>query len=178
MEPTDVKGFGLTEQIVALAVLAVLAAVAVPAFRRMLAGHELRVAQSDYLAALHHARNLAVNEQTRIILCPSRDALTCNGDNDWRHGWLIGRDPGGTQQVSGAPLYTGGKYSSSTRIVGSDKKYFWFKPDGSSAGTLQRLVFCTRESPPRVLVVRVAMQGRIRPAAPEPEDAAKCTAGD
>lgn len=174
MKSGNVNGFGLIEQIIALVVLAVLTAIAIPSLRRMLVGHELRVAQSDYMAALHHARNLAVNEQVRTILCPSRDALTCNQDNDWQDGWLIGRDPGGKQQVSGQPLYTGGKYSNSIRIVGSGKKYFWFKPDGSSAGTMQRLVFCTRESQPRVLVVRVAMEGRIRGAAPEPEDLAKC----
>jgi type IV fimbrial biogenesis protein FimT len=109
-----------------------------------------------------------------VILCPSRDALTCNDDNDWQGGWLIARDPGGKKQPDGQPLYVGGKYSSSIRIVGSEKKYFWFKSDGTSAGTLQRLVFCTREHSPRVLVLRVAMQGRIRAAAPEPEDVAKC----
>jgi type IV fimbrial biogenesis protein FimT len=173
-----VKGFGLIEQIVALLALAALITIAIPAFRQMLIGHELRIAQSDYMAALHHARNLAVNEQTRTILCPSRDAFTCNQDNDWQDGWLIGRDPGGKQQVNGQPLYTGGKYSSSIRIVGSGKKYFWFKPDGSTAGTMQRLVFCTRETSPRILVIRVAMEGRIRASAPEPEDKAKCASGD
>lgn len=173
----NVKAFGLAEQIMALAVLSVLAAIAIPVFRRMLVGHELRVAYSDYMAALQHARNLAVNEQTRIIFCPSRDALTCNNNNEWQGGWLIGRDPGGKQQVNGMPLYTGGKYSNSIRIIGSDKKYFWFKSDGSSAGTWQSLVFCTHENSPRILVIRVAKQGRIRAAAPEPGDVAKCASG-
>jgi type IV fimbrial biogenesis protein FimT len=173
----NVKGFGLAEQIIALAVLAVLVAIAVPAFRRMLVGHELRVAHSDYMAALQHARNLAVNEQTQIILCPSRDALTCGNDNEWQEGWLIGRDPSSKQQVDGKPLYAGGKYSSSIRIIGSEsKKYFWFKPDGSSSNTNQSLVFCTREQPPRILVIRVAIRGRIKAAVPEAKDEAKCAA--
>ncbi|WP_158628842.1 GspH/FimT family pseudopilin [Dyella choica] len=174
---THARGFGLIEQIVVLAVLAILAMIAVPGLRRLMLGHELRVAQGDYIAALQYARNLAVNEQARIILCPSRNALTCNKDNDWQGGWLIGRDSGGRQQVDGKPLYTGGKYSNSIRIVGSDKKQFWFKPDGTSAGSMQSLVFCTREQPPRILVVRVAMQGRIRAAIPEREDVAKCASG-
>jgi len=166
-------GFSLIEQIVTLCVLAVLTAVAVPVFRRMLVGQELRMAQADYIAALQHARNLAVNEQTRIIFCPSRDAHTCNDDNDWQDGWLIGRAPGGKKQPEGAPLYVGGKYSA-LHVVGSEKTYFWFKPDGSAAGTVQSLVFCTREQSPRVLVVRVSMQGRVRAAAAEPKDMEKC----
>ncbi|WP_229720804.1 pilus assembly FimT family protein [Dyella nitratireducens] len=63
---SNVKGFGLAEQIITLAVLAVLTAIAIPAFHRMMMGHELRAAQTDYIAALQHARNLAVNEQVRI----------------------------------------------------------------------------------------------------------------
>jgi len=172
------KGFGLIEQIIALLVLAMLIATAVPALRGMLAGHELRTAQMEYIAALQHARNLAVMEQVRIIFCPSRDAHTCNGDNHWRDGWLIGRDLDRQQQSSGPPLYVGGKYSDAIHVVGSQKKYFLFKPDGSSANSMQSLVFCTREQPPRVRVLRVAREGRIRAAPPEAADVAQCAAND
>ena len=178
MMSAGVKGFGLIEQIVALLALAALAAIAVPAFRRLLVRHELQLTQRDYLAALQHARNLAVNEQVRTLLCPSRDGRTCNKDHAWQGGWLIGRDPGGQQRVSGQPLYTGGRHSSSIHILGNVAKPISFKPDGSSAGTLQRLVFCTLEKPPRAAVLLVALRGRIRAAVPEPEDLAKCAAGD
>jgi type IV fimbrial biogenesis protein FimT len=177
MKDANVKGFGLIEQILALLALATLVALAVPVFRAMLVGHELRLTQRDYLAALQHARNLAVNEQVRTLLCPSRDGRTCNKDHAWQGGWLIGRDPGGQQRVSGEPLYTGGSHSSSIRILGNVAKPISFKPDGSSAGTLLRLVFCTLETPPRAAVLLVALRGRIRAAAPEPEDLAKCASG-
>ena len=74
MRRTAVKGFGLIEQIITLAVLAVGTAMAVPTFHRMLERHDLRAAQSDYLAALQHARSLAVNEQVGVILCPRNRA--------------------------------------------------------------------------------------------------------
>lgn len=177
MTGMGVKGFGLIEQIVALLALATLVALAVPAFRTMLVGHELQLTQRDYLAALQHARNLAVNEQVRILLCPSRDGRTCNKDHAWQGGWLIGRDPGGQQRVSGQPLYTGGSHGSSIRILSNVAKPISFKPDGSSAGTLQRLLFCTLEKPPRAAVLLVALRGRIRAAAAAPEDLVKCAAG-
>src|ERR1700752_2230777 len=100
------KGFGLAEQLIALAVLAVATAMAVPSFHRIREGHELRIAQSDYIAALQHARHLAVNDQVRVILCPSRDARTCSGDDSWNQGWLIGKaDLDDKGQLLGQPRY-------------------------------------------------------------------------
>ncbi|HKT30693.1 GspH/FimT family pseudopilin [Dyella sp.] len=160
----DAKGFGLAEQIITLAVLAVATAMAVPSFHRMLERHELRAAQSDYIAALQHARNLAVNEQARVIFCPSRDAQTCSGDDTWSQGWLIGRaDREKAGRLLGPPRYIGRKYHDALVIVSSGgRKYIWFDPGGSSVNTFSSLYFCMKDDPQRVLRVVVAQAGRVK----------------
>jgi type IV fimbrial biogenesis protein FimT len=170
------QGFGLIEQIVALVVLAILAAVAIPSFRGLIGRHEMRVAQTDYIAALQHAHDLAVNDQVRTLFCPSSDALTCNNDSNWGRGWLIGRDPQNNGQPDGAPLYVGGKYSDRLNIVGGSKKSVRFQPDGTASGSNQTLTICVKGDDTRALKVVVASRGRIRGEVANTEDAAKCAA--
>lgn len=172
MKPNDVsnaawaghRGFGLVEQIATLAVLAVVVAMAVPVFHRLVESHELRVAQADYIAALQHARSVAVNEQTRMIFCATRDAHTCSGEDTWNQGWLIGRaDPANPGQLVGQPRYAGHGYHD--RLVirsNSQKKYVWFGPDGTAVNTFATLSFCMKDDPQRVLLVAIARVGRVR----------------
>jgi type IV fimbrial biogenesis protein FimT len=170
------RGFGLIEQIVALLVLAVLAAVAIPAFRGLLDRHALRVAQTDYIAALQHAHDLAVNEQVRILFCPSRDGLACN--NAWNAGWLIGRDPQNAGQPDGTPLYTGSRYSSRLNIISTGDKSLRFQPDGTAGNTNQTLTICLLGDASRALNVVIARRGRIRGAVAGAAEAAKCATAD
>jgi type IV fimbrial biogenesis protein FimT len=164
---------------VTLAVLAVLVAVAIPSFRHLLDRQALRMAQVDYIAALQHARDLAVNDQVHVVFCPSSDALTCNDDSVWRNGWLIGRDPNKRGQPEDAPLYVGGKYSNRLNVLGSDsKKNVRFKPDGTAGGSNQTFNICVRGDDSRALNVVVARGGRIRGDVASAADAAKCAASD
>lgn len=172
------SGFGLVEQIVVLIVLAVVTAFAIPAFSRMLDSHELRTAQTDFIAALQHARNLAVNGQTHTVLCPSRDALTCNSDSDWTDGWLVGRDKG-KGELDGQPLYVGSRDFKRLRIFGSDsKKTIRFNPDGSAANSNQTLYFCVRGKSDRALLVVISRLGRARGDVASAADAKKCAPDD
>lgn len=164
MQSRPSHGFGLAEQIIALAVLAALIALAVPSFHRMLETHELRAAQSDYLAALQHARNLAVNEQVRAIFCPSRDQRTCSSDGSWGDPWLIGKaDPDTPSQLLGPPRYVGQKSRDALVVTSSrDLGYIGFDPMGTSVNTNQTLSFCIKGETQLTLKVIVSRPGRIQ----------------
>jgi type IV fimbrial biogenesis protein FimT len=164
MQSKPSHGFGLAEQIIALAVLAVLIALAVPSFHRMRETHELRAAQSDYLAALQHARNLAVNEQVRAIFCSSRDQRTCSGDGSWGDSWLIGKaDPDNPSQLLGPPRYIGLKRRDALVVTSSSKLgYVAFDPMGTSINTNQTLSLCMKDETQWLLKVTVSLAGRIR----------------
>jgi type IV fimbrial biogenesis protein FimT len=172
------QGFGFIELIVAVAILAVLVALAAPPFRELLDRYALRVAQTDYIAGLQHAHDLAVNEQVRVVFCPSSDGLTCSSDNAWKHGWLIGRDPQNKGQPDGAPLYTGATYSGRLAITGTGDKSVRFQPDGTAGNSNQTLTICVHDHDTRALNVVIARRGRIRGDVADAEDAARCAGTD
>ncbi|WP_192555509.1 GspH/FimT family protein [Dyella acidiphila] len=172
------KGFGLIEQIVTLAILAVLAAAAVPAFAHLLARQELAVAQSDYLNALSHARHLAVNEQVALLFCPSRDMQRCNADGAWSGGWLIAHDGGHAGQADGSPWYRGGPYSGRLNIVSSSGQGIRFQTDGTVGNSNQTLTLCLRHDTAQALSVVIARRGRVRGSRATAADAARCADAD
>ncbi len=92
--PVGSNGFTLVELMVALAMVAILSAVAVPSFNSMLLRSGVRSASSDFGTDLNVARAEAIRVGGRVSLCP-RDtptALACG--TDWRNGWLVFREDG------------------------------------------------------------------------------------
>lgn len=77
------QGFTLLELMVALAVLGVLLAIAVPSFRSVTANSALRSCTTDLITAINTARADAVN--TRQVV-----TLTANsGSAAWQSGWKL-----------------------------------------------------------------------------------------
>jgi type IV fimbrial biogenesis protein FimT len=165
-------GFGLIEQIVALMVLAVLAAIAVPSFAHMLDRQALTAAQNDYITALLHARYLAVNDQAGIVFCPSSDGQTCSNGNAWSDGWLIASDP------DHKPLYVGGKYAKRLRVVSTSSQNIRLQPDGTTGTSNQTLTICLHHDTSHALSVVIARRGRVRGEVASAANAAKCAALD
>jgi type IV fimbrial biogenesis protein FimT len=66
------RGMTLIEQIMVLAITAVLAGIAAPPLRSLLDRNMLQVAQTDFIAALQHARETAIISGKRIVLSQSR----------------------------------------------------------------------------------------------------------
>jgi type IV fimbrial biogenesis protein FimT len=88
-------GFTLIEMMVAIAILAVLMSLAVPSFRDMGFGEQLRSASTELIAAANLARSEAIKRNAPVNLCVSSDGESC-GVGGWEQGWIVtagGPDP-------------------------------------------------------------------------------------
>ena len=169
-------GFSLIEQIMVLVVVATLTSLAAPSLRNLLGSNQLRVAQTDFIAALQHARETAVTSGRRTLFCPTVDGSRCSGDIRWDSGWLLGHDSDGDDQPDHGALTTGRGYAGKLIIRSSAGRHVVrFRPDGSAGGSNLTLLFCQTAATGPALSVVVANSGRIRGAPASAQQIASCT---
>lgn len=177
--PRRIRGTTLIEQIMVLAIMAVLTGIAMPPLRRLLSRDQVRVAQTDFMAALHHARATAATSGIRTLLCPSRDGRTCSDQGRWDSGWLMGHDADRDDQPDGGPLYVGHGYHDQVLIHSSRGRHVVrFYADGSAGGSNLTVVFCAPDNADHSLTVVVSNSGRIRGAPATSNQAASCRQPD
>lgn len=87
--PSRTKGVTLIELMVTLAIMAILAAIALPAFRDSIRRNEVTAASNALLADLSYARSEAANRGLQVSVCPSVDGVTCGGTTTYDTGWIV-----------------------------------------------------------------------------------------
>ena len=173
--PHRQAGVTLIEQIMAVAVMGVLAVVAMPALSQMQARHEVQTAQMDFISALQHARATAAIGGGPALFCPSRDGTHCSDEARWEGGWLLARDPTHAGQPA-TVLRTGGAYAHIVVLGDAGRHSIRFRGDGSAGGSTNTWRICRRGHPEQALVVVVSNAGRVRGAPASAEQAASCAA--
>ena len=81
LRPTE-SGFTLTELMLVVAVLGILAAIAAPSFRSLTQGQQVKNASFDLFASLSLARSEAIKRNSNVTLEPE-------DVDDWARGWTI-----------------------------------------------------------------------------------------
>ena len=166
----------LIEQIMVLAIIAALTSVAAPSMHSLISSNQLRVAQTDFIAALRHTRETAITSGRRSLFCPTLDGNRCDSGTRWDQGWLLAHDVNGDNQPDDAPLLTGSSYSGKLIISSSSGRHIVrFHPDGSASGSNITLLFCQPSSAERALSVVVSNSGRVRGAPASAQQIADCS---
>ena len=83
------SGFTLVEMMIALAIFAILAAIALPAFDSFIQGSRLRTYANDFAAAARLARSEALKRNGPVQLCKSANGTSCNVSGSWEQGWIV-----------------------------------------------------------------------------------------
>jgi len=168
------RGFTLIEQIVTLAISAILLGLAIPAMRGLLRRQHARTALQSLVQAVRTARMLSIERQRRSLLCPSVDGRHCSGDGAWEHGWLVALDSNHDGQPDTAPRITHPAPGGVRILASRGRSRIYYHPDGSAPGSNLTLRVCPLEHiPARVDALVVSNAGRIRVML---ADAAPCRA--
>lgn len=142
------NGFTLIEVATTLAVVAVCAAVGVPALHEFTQRQRITAAMQRVETQLASARLAAVTHGRRTTVCPLATPGACSEDGDWSRGSIAFFDADGNRKpdADGDLLHVDQVSAEGLRILtSSGRAYLRFLPDGRSPGRNLSLRFCDRE---------------------------------
>jgi type IV fimbrial biogenesis protein FimT len=129
-------GFSLVELMVALAVAAILAAIAIPAFDSFILSNRLSSYSSAFSASARVARSEAMKRNLPVTLCKSSNGTSCSASGGWEQGWIV---------LSGTTVIKAQQATAAGYLLSSSTNSLTFQPSGLGA-TQTTLTVC-RASP-------------------------------
>lgn len=156
------EGLTLIELMIALAIVAILATIGVPAFAGLLAESRITAKSNLLMSHIQFARHSAIKLRTQVVACPSLDQLNCSG-NRWDQGWIIFVDRNNNGRADTA--------DDVLRVVGPDPAVLMhsggrlrvrFQPGGGAFGTNLTIRVCDPSGRAKPRAVVVSNPGRAR----------------
>lgn len=151
-----IRGFTLIEMMIALAVLAIVASLSLPAFSGLHERNRITAAANELVAHINLARQHAVMRGALAVVCPSTDARNCSGANRWGDGWIVFDDTDRNGQPDSAQdVLRIGPGVPGLVIDSAGRTAIRYQPDGSAGGSNLTIKLCdpTGHADPRAVIV-------------------------
>jgi type IV fimbrial biogenesis protein FimT len=154
---SNMPGYSLTELLVTLAVMGILAAQAAPAFQQTIGIAKQRAYSNALQDAIRLARQAAANEGSTITVCPLADNEACG--NDWSLGWVVLRSETGVSDAVALTIRKKRITDPQIKIT-ANRSQFSFEPSGrSSNGTV--LLCASGSGQPSAVIVSYTGKSRV-----------------
>ena len=159
-----VRGITLVELAAAMATLAIVTAIGVPALRSLVETARADAATSAVTRSFALARIAAVSRGIPVSVCPSVDGRRCRGSTDWTRGWIVFLDAtrSGQPASPGDLLEVVGELDSGIAATStSGRSLVRFQPGGWSPGFNLTVRVCAANLLKRRVIVNNAGRSRV-----------------
>jgi type IV fimbrial biogenesis protein FimT len=162
------SGFTLFELIIALAILGIIFAIAIPGYGGAMARAKMGDAESAIFSSINNAVNFSFVGGTRAVLCPSSNGTSCENSFDWSHGWMVFEDKNANRErdADDKKLSSHDEISPELHILTSEgRTRIAFQSGGGNFGSNAHFKLCDDRSPQRSRSLFLSNTGGIRVAA-------------
>ena len=157
------NGVTLPELLIGMAILSILSVSGVSQFSLFMSKNRMAAEVNQFMTALHVARNAALTQAGRVVLCPSSDSVICGDSKEWNNGWILFASNNREHEATEVVLQAGTPLSSGISLRASNhRKRIMFQQDGSSGGSNSSFTFCDSRGLAAPRVICLSNSGRPR----------------
>lgn len=161
-------GFTLIELMIAVALVAILLATAVPALDDFTNDARQTGAINDFISSIHLARNSAITTNSRVTMCASASGTNCEATT-WDSGWIVFGDlnSNGTLDVGETIVTASASVEGLSIQSGEFPAALMYRPNGRAmtallTGNSGEFAVCDFRGDEHAKVILVELSGRPR----------------
>ena len=163
---TRATGFTLIELLMAIAVLSIVLALALPGLTSARGAAESAAARAALQESIWSGMRVAQMEQQHVVICSSQNGTRCSGSTQWERGWIAFIDRNGDREPDpGVRLLDRHEgFDNALRIssTGGRSRITMQPFGGAAAGSNVTFTLCDARGPLHASTAVLANTGRLR----------------
>ncbi|HET8705453.1 MAG TPA: GspH/FimT family pseudopilin, partial [Pseudomonadales bacterium] len=160
-------GFSVIELLIAIAIVAILATVGVPAYTNLTSSNRMAMEISSLSEDLEFTKTEAIKRGQYTSICSSSDGKNCSGSTNWQNGWIVFTDPthSGTTNSSSTLLRIQKAFSAADTLTANNSiNFISFNREGFAYGLPPQVTLTLKDASAKAALTRcltVTFLGKI-----------------